>query len=467
MTPTAPALLRHETPPPIADTNTALMRQLLALALPVLAENVLHMMVGLNDTYLANHLPREAASAGAAVGTITYFLWFMGLIVGSVGTGATALISRARGSRHRSLANSVCGQSMAMALILGVVMGAAMYLAAGPVIGCTGLGGTAPPLALSYLRMLSVTLPFMFAMLIASACLRGDGDTLSPAIIMIIVDAINMLCSFALCRGWWGLPVMGFNGIALGTIIAYVAGGVLQFLLLLRGRPTMRLHLHRLWPHWNTLKRLFRIGIPAGTEGLVNWLANFGVIRVINGIDPTNVMPNAHMNTIRLESVSFMTGMAFGTAAATMVGISLGMKSPARAIRSTWLAYAIGGGAMTLFGILFITVGHYPAAWLSPDNPQIAELTTRCLRITGCIQSGFAAYIIFSGALRGAGDTFVVMVISLATVIVLRFAGVLVVGAWLHQGLAAIWVVLATELFLRGLLALGRFQQGGWRRIRV
>ena len=82
---------------------------------PVLVEQVLHMLVGLNDTYLANHLPEHAPDAGAAVGTITYFLWFFGLLVSSVGSGSTAIIARARGARHKSLANSVCGQSVAAA----------------------------------------------------------------------------------------------------------------------------------------------------------------------------------------------------------------------------------------------------------------------------------------------------------------------------------------------------------------
>ncbi len=86
------------------------------LAVPVWVEQSLHMLVGLNDTYLANHLPAHAADAGAAVGTITYFLWFIGLLVGSVGTGSTAIISRARGSRHRRLANRVVGQSVTAAV---------------------------------------------------------------------------------------------------------------------------------------------------------------------------------------------------------------------------------------------------------------------------------------------------------------------------------------------------------------
>ncbi len=121
---------------------------------------------------------------------------------------------------------------------------------------------------------------------------------------------------------------------------------------------------------------------------------------------------------------------------------------------------------MTLCGILFIFFGRYPAGWLAPD-PHIAGLTTRCLFITGFIQSGFAAFLVFSGALRGAGDTFVVMICALTSVLFIRFAGVIIVGNVLHMGLAAIWVILATELFIRGCLAYARFLHGGWKKIRV
>jgi Na+-driven multidrug efflux pump len=173
------------------------------------------------------------------------------------------------------------------------------------------------------------------------------------------------------------------------------------------------------------------------------------------------------MNTIRLESISFLSGIAFATAAATLVGISLGRKDPARATRCAFLAYATGGGVMILCGLLMITLGRYPAEWLSPADAHIIQLTTRCLMITGFIQAGFAANLIFGGALRGAGDTFVVMCINLSSTIGLRFTGVLIVGLWLRLGLAAVWMVLAGELFIRGVLIFERFLGGGWKKIAV
>jgi Na+-driven multidrug efflux pump len=162
-----------------------------------------------------------------------------------------------------------------------------------------------------------------------------------------------------------------------------------------------------------------------------------------------------------------MSGIAFATAAATMVGMSLGQKNPARAQRCAYLAYAVGGGLMIFCGILMITLGRYPARWLSAGNPRIVDLTTRCLFITGFIQSGFAANLIFGGALRGAGDTLVVMILNLSTQMTLRCMGVIVVGLWFHLGLPAVWMVLAGELFIRGCLTFARFLQGGWKQIQV
>jgi putative MATE family efflux protein len=465
-----------------AETNSELLRQLLWLAVPVLAENMLHMFVGLNDTYLANHvnligggstaaLDAERAAAASAVGAITYILWFIGLFAGSVGTGSTALIARATGARHRRMANSICGQSISVAILGGSVLGLFMFFTAVPTADLTRLHGPAYGFALSYLRLLSPSVPFLVMMFIANACLRGAGDSFTPAVSMIIVDVVNMAFSWGLTygftlRGVRLLPEMGFDGIAIGTVIAYIVGGVVQLIVLIRGRGGIRLHLHRLRPHWQNIRRLFRIGLPSGVESLLQWVANFGVLIVINQTDPSNISSAAHINTIRIEALSYMAGFAVATATATMVGQSLGMDDPRRATRCAYLSYGVGGAMMTLCGVLFVCFGRIPAGWMSGDL-QIAALTTRCLFITGMIQTGFAAAIIFGGALRGAGDTFIVMLINLASILSVRLVGVLIVGLWLRLGLAAIWMVLAGELFLRGILMFLRFQQGRWRSILV
>jgi putative MATE family efflux protein len=449
-----------------AEHEKGLFKQLLWLALPVLAEHVLHMAVGWNDTYLANHLPHEAVAAGAAVGTVQYMLWFLGLFAGAIGTGSTAIIARAIGAKHRRLANSVCGQSVLFALILGTALGVFLFAFAVPLARLTGLHDAGYDFALTYLRLLAPSVPFLVVMFVANACLRGAGDTLTPAVSMVVVDVVNLFFSWGFTFGRFGLPEMGFEGIAVGTVIAYVVGGVLQFAVLVRGRGGIQLHLHRLRPHYLDLKRILRIGVPSGFGDLLNWVANFVLIWVVNSTDTTNASSAAHNIAIRIESVSYMTGFAVAVAATTMVGQSLGMKRPRRAERCAYLAYAVGGGFMTLMGVLFIFFGRYPAMLFS-DDPTVIDLTTRCLRITGFCQAGFAAAIVFGGALRGAGDTMSVLYLNLFSVMLLRLGGVLIVGLWLRMGLTAIWVVLAAELFVRGALIYVRFVQGGWKKVEV
>jgi putative MATE family efflux protein len=448
------------------ESTWALLRQLLLLAGPVLVEHILHAGVGLTDTYLANHLPADKEHTAAAVGTIAYFLWFFNLIVASIATGSTALIARARGARHRSLANSVTGQSIMTALMLGAALTLVVFTFAPAMVWMTGLQGKAQDFALAYLRILSFSLPFSTVMFVANACQRGHGDTLTPAIAMVTVDTVNVALTFSLTRGYGPIPELGFVGIAWGTAAAYTVGGVLQMLLLLAGRRGLKLHPHRMRPHATTLKRILRIGIPSGLENIIAWAANFALLVVVNRINDDNVSPAAHVNTIRVESISFMLGFAFAMAAATMVGQSLGMRQPRRATRSAYLAFACAGTAMTICGAAFILFSRQLAGLIS-DDPRITDVTARCLFITGWIQTGFAASAVFSGALRGAGDTLAVMILNLCSVLGVRLIGVMIIGWYFRASLPVIWMVLSAELFVRGLLMYGRFLHGGWRTAKV
>ncbi|HMB95820.1 MAG TPA: MATE family efflux transporter, partial [Tepidisphaeraceae bacterium] len=134
--------------------------------------------------------------------------------------------------------------------------------------------------------------------------------------------------------------------------------------------------------------------------------------------------------------------------------------------RCAYLAYALGGGIMIIAGVGLILFGKYPAMLFS-DEPVVRALTTRCLFTTGFIQCGFASALIFGGALRGAGDTMMVMVLSGISVFLLRLLGVIIAVYVFHAGLGGVWIVLCGELMCRGLLMFVRFSHGGWKKIAV
>ena len=196
----------------------------------------------------------------------------------------------------------------------------------------------------------------------------------------------------------------------------------------------------------------------------LQWVANLAVIGGVNHLG--NATATSHMNAIRIESYSFLTGMGFATAAATLVGQSLGMKDPKRARRCAYYAYAMGGGIMTLLGVCFVLFGTTIASWLS-DDPEVVRMTGQCVHITGFIQSGFAAAMIFGFALRGAGDVVKVMIANLASIFCIRFAGVLLAVWYFNLTLQAVWMVLCSELMIRGILMFLRFRFGRWDLLKV
>ena len=455
-----------ERAPAPAAGDPALSRYLLVLAFPVLVEQLLSMVVGVTDVWLAGHLGPQSADATAAVGSVMYFLWLIGLITGTINAGSTAIIARAIGARHKSLANKVCGQTVTAAVLMGLVLGSLLFVFAEPVARLTGLPESSREMALLYLRVLAFSLPFSSLIFAGNACLRGAGDTVTPAAVMVTVDGVNALLSASLTRGWLGLPELGFKGIAIGTLVAYVVGGTLLFTILLAGRGKLKLYPHRLRPHWVTLKRILRIGIPSGVEGTLSWGAQFVILNLINRGAGGSVSGAAHAVAIRVESFSFLPGFAIATACATAVGQSLGMRDPRRATRAAWLAFAVGGGVMVLWGMVFILTPRSLTSLLTTD-PRVADLAAKCLVPAGFAQIGFAAAMIFGGALRGAGDTLSVMRITLASTLGLRLVAAVIVGAYLKLGVAAIWVVLCCELMIRGGLVFAHFVRGKWRHVKV
>lgn len=466
---TAPAaLIDYDSTPP----RERLLSRVFWLALPVVFEQLSHSVVGTTDTWIANRLVDGTdaaanavnAAAGAAVGNVQNVLWLIGLVAGAIGTGSTAIISRAVGARDRRTANAICGQTITLALLAGAALGIVLLAIAPAFAVAARMPPDSAKFFVDYVRLLSLSLPLTLLMFAAGAALRGAGDTLTPSLAMIVVDVVNFACTVGFARGRFGLPRLGFDGIAIGTVLAYAVGGLLLLAILLRRRGSMRLSFRRMRPRVEPLKRILRIGVPNGVESALHWSANFAVVGAANFLG--NEAVTAHWNAIRIEGFSFLTGMGFATAAQTLVGQSLGMGDPKRARRCTYLAYAMGGGLMAGFGAIFVAIGPTLGGFLS-ENPNVIALTGRCLRTTGFIQTGFAASLIFGSAMRGAGDTLRVMQMNLCSIFLFRFLGVLTVVYGFGLGIAAVWVMLCTDLTCRGAMMFARFRSGAWDRAKV
>ena len=453
----------------------------LALALPVLAEQILAVGVGLVDTWLTgNFLPGDKYLA--AIGQMAYLMWLIPNLFSFISIGATALVSRFTGAGEEELANRATNQ----AVLLGVVLAAAVtaWLAIGGdwLIRILQLPEEAADLAAIYLRYLVPVIPAIMFQRVAISCLHGAGDTVSAMIVRVIVNVCNVVFSMSLVTGLGPLPKMGWSGIALGTALSHVVGAMILLAMLLRGRAGLRLDFWKVKPlfDWSLCRRLLNVGIPGGVDVMLILVCHLWFLALINGLGTAPAA--AHSLGIRIESLAYLPGTAFQVAATTLAGQYLGAKDPQRAARSVLLSIGLGGGVMSLAGVVFYFFGVPLATFFTGGkNVETAAQAAMLLRIASAAMPMLATSMIVSGALRGAGDTRWPMVINVLGMLGIRIGLLYVVlrspwlQAWFGETaesgsygvLLAAWWTMVLDISVRALLVLGRFLQGGWKKVEV
>ena len=445
----------------------SLPRQVFVLAIWPFLEQLMNFLVGMVDLAIAGRLEPETLRVPAvdALAVAGYLMWLLGLLSGATGVGATALVSRAVGGGHKGLANAATAQSFLLALLFGAISGAALFIGADAIAGAFNLSPESHPLATIYLRIIAVVAPVHAVLFVGSAALRGAGDTRSAFIAMVCVNLVNIAVSVLLVFGPEPIGGWGVAGIAIGTAVGWLVGAVIIIIALIAGWGGVRLRRRRLRPHWHTIRRILRVGIPSGFESGGMWLINAAVLFFVSTF-PIDGALGAHMIAIRIEAISFLPGFAIGIAAATLTGQYLGLGDPHRAKRAAMLCCLIGMGTMSVMGLTFMIVPEWWVMLVSAEATHL-DYSPILLMICGPVQPLFAAYLILGNALRGAGETRTTMRMSFASLLVVRLAGAMVIGVILDYQLIGVWFALCADLAVKGILFSARFLHGGWTKTQV
>lgn len=454
------------------------------LAWPVLLESLLNWCVGATDTVLAAKLGVDEMDA---IGSAAYIQWFIGLVIMALGVGATALVARSVGRGRLAIANAAVGQTILLAAVSGVATGAFVAVASHLIAPHLTNTERAADAFRQYMWIVSASAPMASVLFCAIACARGAGDSVTPLWAMAVVNAVNILASWAAS----GVDIagvrnpfpfdLGVAGIALGTAAGHVVGAGILLAVLLRGTGSVALYRKRLRPHWHTMTRLVRTGLPNFIETLGMWAGNFMVLMMATWLSASPGLIGAHTITIRLEAFSFLPGFAMGTAAATLAGQYLGAGSPAMARRAVAVCTLAGAGFMGLIGTVFLL---FPTELVSmvSDQPEHLAHTPHLLRMCGAVQLPFGIALVVRGALRGAGDTTAAMwitnIMTYGARLPLAYA---LSGVDIPLGdgrvfenpfvqtptLAGLWFAMLAELVLRCIVFYARFAQGKWVSARV
>jgi putative MATE family efflux protein len=440
-------------------------RQVFILALPMLGEQIGNFMVMFVDTWLAGRVAMEAT---AAVGAGSYMGWFVSLALSLVGTGAAALVARSFGARDTATAKRGLHQALILAVVLGIVVTGAGYFGSPAMAWLFGLSDQANVLLIQYIRVDCLGYGVFSLFLVGSGIIRAAGDMRTPMLIMIAVNAVNIVVSSALVYGWLG-PEMGVTGIAIGTVVARLLGGLLMIIVLIRGVRGLRIERRLLAYDAPIMRRILNIGLPAAADTGLLWVAHMAFITAVaHSATGAYAVANfaAHTIALRMEAISFLPAVAWMTAASTMVGQYLGANRPDDAARSGHRA-ALQCAALTgLIGVFFFFYSEPIFAFMSKD-PLVVEVGAPAFRLMAFIQPLLGMAIVYIGALRGAGDTRTTLLFQIIGGILLRVPFAWFFGVYLGGGLLGCWVGMWMDNIAKFLCGWLRFLHGGWKKLEV
>ncbi len=451
---------------------------MLWLTLPVLIEQILHVLVGFTDLWLTgNFLPGEAFVA--AMTLMIYALWLVGNVFGVVALGSTAMIARFVGARDHEMANRVMNQSILTGMVWALLLMAVALPSAGLFPQVMGLKGTAAAAAERYLTIEFCVLPAVMVERVAIACFRGAGDTVIGLVVMAIVNVINMGCSYALCTGLGPLPELGWTGIALGTAIGHCCGAIILLSLLAGGRAGFRLRLGGMRPDFGLIRRILRIGIPGGIDVILVNICQLIFLRIVLSLGDAPAA--AHGVAIQVEALGYMPGGAFQVSAATMAGQYLGARDLVRARYSVIQTCIVAAVVMMLAGVIFyVAATPLAGVFLNGSNKDVVPLAAQLLRIVAYAMAPLAIVLVLVGALRGAGDTRWPLALNLLGVVFFRvpiayyltrgefflpLVGWTIHGA--NLGVVGAWYAMVLDIVIRCILLMLRFRHDAWQRIEV
>jgi MATE family multidrug resistance protein len=445
----------------LQSSRSAIRRDVLRLALPAMGEQLLSMMVGIVDTFLVGHL---GAAPLAAVGLANQWVMLATTLFASIATGSTALIARFIGARKPEDADQVLRQSILLGALIGVIATVFGVSLARPAVMLIGAPSDVIELSSDYLRVVSTILFFSTLMFIGNASLRGAGDTRTPLYVMMVVNALNIAVAWTAINGPFGLPKLGVVGSALGAATGRFVGGILVIAILIRGRAGIRLRLRHLRPDGDMIRRILRVGLPTGVEQILFRSGQMLFARILAELG--TVAYAANQVAINGWSLSFMPGFGFALAATTLVGQGLGAEDPDAAQDRGFSAFRMGAGLMSLVGLAFLFFPSQIVGFFTSE-PEVIAVGTLPLQVVGVIQPILAASMVFSGALRGAGDTRFPMVVTAAAIWLVRLPLAYLFALVLDGGLLGAWAAMALDMVMRGVLNFLRFRAGRWKTLQV
>ncbi|MEO8605083.1 MAG: MATE family efflux transporter [bacterium] len=444
-----------------ADRTAGGVRELAALAFPVILTNLSATLMMTVDAAMVGHL------GSTELGAVGYGgIWYWTVLSGFNGmaSGVQTFVAQEHGAGESRRCGAWAWQGWYAVVPAATLVIACFALGFASLLALLGPDRALQPLSSTYVhaRALGV-LPLMTAMVIAGF-LRGFGDTRTPLYAMVAANLLNLVLNYGLIYGHLGLPAWGVYGSGFATAIAewlYAAWLVVAFR---RARLSQRFDTEPVAPDWAAIRRFLRTSAPIGGQWWLDMLA-FAVFSTVVARMGAQEMA-ASQAMISLMHLSFMQIVGVQIATATLVGRYVGSGNLVAAARSHASALRFGLSLSALSAAVYLSAPDLCLRLFTADS-TVLRLGAPLLLVGSAFQFFDALGVIAGGALRGAGDTRWPFLVQTVLAWGLFLPAAWLLGTVLDGGLTGAWLGGVVYVVVLGAALHWRFRGGAWQRVRI
>ena len=433
---------------------------LFRFSLPILFANVLQSLNGsVNSIWVGRYLGEAALTATSNANTVMFLL--IGAAFG-VAMAATILIGQSIGANKPRDTKRVVGTSATFFAGISVAMAIAGLTLSRPLLLAMGTPPDSLALAVAYMRVIFLALPFLYMYAFVMAVLRGAGDSKTPFYFMLLSVGIDIALNPVFIFGLGPIPRLGIAGSALATFVAQAVSLTALIRHLYRRRHILCLRqdeLAYLRLDWAIVRTLVRKGIPMSAQMLVVSLSGVLMITLVNrfGVDTTAAFGAALQIWNYIQMPAFAVGMGISAMSAQNVGA--GRWDRVTRIAGVGVLYSVLLTGSVVLAIELLDT-HIFGLFL-PAGSNALHIASHLNRIVTPSFIFFGISVAFFGVVRATGSVIAPLVVLTVALLLVRFPlAELFMGRYQAD---AVWWSFPISSALSAFMAFLYYRFGNWK----
>ena len=396
----------------------ALLPKILMFAIPLALSSILQLLFNAADIIVLGRY--VSAEALAAVGSTSSFVNLLVNFFVGISVGVNVLVGQFYAKHNDDMVRDVVHTSIGTSILGGLLFIFVGVFISEPVMILMGSPEEVRYMSVLYLQIYFIGMPFIILYNFGAAILRAIGDTKRPLYYLLVAGIVNVILNLYFVIQW----DMGVAGVAIATTVSNLISSLLVLRTLMKEKSVLRVDLKRVRIDPKVLFRIFKIGLPAGLQSCFFSISNMVIQSSINSFGAIAMAGSSAASNIENFVYSTMNAVYQANLSFTSQNVGAGRYSRINRILGACLVANMIVGLPT--GLLACVFGHQLISIYNTDPDVIASGIVR-LYIICSVYFICGAMDTIVGSLRGMGEAFIPMMVTLVGVCGFRIIWIMTV----------------------------------------